>query len=142
MRDVAGAEKHDIIAGRNDFADHRRQHFGRGKAEGPAVAVRLDRPDQRVAIDALDLLLAGGVDIGDDHGVRVIEAGGELIEQRLQPGEAMRLHHRDDLALGRGARRAQHRRDLHRMMRIVVEDRDAVPLAGLGEAPLDAAKAR
>ncbi len=63
-----------------------------------AVAVRLDRRHQRVAVDAVDRLLAGRVDVGDDHGVGVVEAGGEVVEQRLQPGVAVRLHHGDHLA--------------------------------------------
>src|SRR5688500_20188535 len=38
------------------------------------------------------------------------------------------------------ARRLQHRCDLDWMMTVVVDDSDAVPLAGLGKAPLDAAE--
>src|SRR3974390_2021223 len=54
----------------------------------------------------------------------------------------MWLHHRDDLSIGGLARRSEHRRDLDRMMAIVVDDCDAVPLAGPGETPLDAAEYR
>jgi len=39
------------------------------------------------------------IDFGDDNCVGVIEAGAEFLEQRLQPCEAMRLHHGDDLAV-------------------------------------------
>ena len=35
----------------------------------------------------------------------------------------------------------QHGRDLDRVVAVVVEDLDAVPRAGMGEAPLDAAEA-
>ena len=93
-----------------------------------------------VLVDALDRRLAGGIDVGDDHRVGVVEAERESVEQRLQAGVAMRLHDRDHLALGRGARGAQHRGDLDGMVAVIVEDRDAVPFAGAGEAPLDAAE--
>ena len=36
----------------------------------------------------------------------------------------------------------QHRRDLDRMVAVVVDDGDAVPFAGAREAPLHAAEAR
>jgi len=53
----------------------------------------------------------------------------------------VRLHHRDHLTLDAFAGRAQHRGYLDRMMRIVVDDRRAVPFADAREAPLDAAEA-
>ena len=94
-----------------------------------------------IAVDAFDRRLAGRIDFGHDHRIGIVEAGAELLEQRLQPREAMRLHHGDDLAIGRFARRPQHGRDLDRVMAVVVDDGDAVPFAGLGEAPLDATEA-
>jgi len=63
-------------------------------------------------------------------------------EQRLQPGETMRLHHGDDLAIGGFPRRSQHRRYLDRMMAIVIDNSDAVPFAGFGEAPPHPAEIR
>ena len=54
----------------------------------------------------------------------------------------MRLHHRDHLALGRLARGLEHGGDLDRMVAVIVDDRGAVPFAGAGEAPLDAAETR
>jgi hypothetical protein len=102
----------------------------------------LDGGDEIVARHALDRLLARRIDIGDDHHVGVVEAGGEFIEQRLQPRVAMRLHHGDDLPPGGGARGAQHGGDLDRMMAVIVEDGRAVPVAGAGEAPFDAAESR
>ena len=54
----------------------------------------------------------------------------------------MRLHHGDDLVRGRGAGRAQHRGDFDRVMAVIVENDRALPLAGAGEATLDAAEAR
>ncbi len=105
------------------------------------MAVGAQAEHEIVAIDALDRRFAGGIDVGDDHGVGVVEAGAEFLEQRLQARVAMRLHHGDDLACGAFARGAQHGGNLHGMMAVVVDDGDAVPLAGLGEAALDAAEA-
>ena len=107
-----------------------------------AMAVGGDRGRERLLVDAFDRRLAGGVDVGDDHAVGVIEAGGEGVEQRRQAGEAMRLHDGDHLALGRGPRGFQDRRDLDRMVAVVVVDRDAVPCPGAGETPPHAAETR
>src|SRR3546814_15180183 len=52
--------------------------------------------DQRVAADTLDGIFTGGIDIGDDHRVGIVEAGTEILEQVAQAGVAMRLHHGDD----------------------------------------------
>ena len=54
----------------------------------------------------------------------------------------MRLDHGDDAAARAGAGRFQHGGDLHRMMAVVVVDRDAVPGAGELEAALHAGEAR
>ena len=65
------------------------------------MAARLISPSTSVvAVDALDRLLAGRIDRRDDHGVGIVEAGAELLEQIGQPRVAVRLHHGDDLALG------------------------------------------
>ena len=69
------------------------------------MAVRAQAEHEMIAIDAWDRRLAGRIDFRDDDGVGVVEAGAELLEQRLQPREAMRLHHGDDLAVG-GSRAA------------------------------------
>ena len=53
-----------------------------------------------VAVDALDRRLAGRIDFGNHDGIGVVEAGAEFLKQRLQPREAMWLHHGDDLAVG------------------------------------------
>ena len=83
-----------------------------------------------------------GIDIGDDDRIGIVEAGREFVEQRLQARVAMRLHDGDDLRLGRGARGAQHRSDLDRMMAVIVEDARRPSIRRSGEAALDAAKAR
>ena len=60
----------------------------------------------------------------------------------MQPGEAVRLGNGDDAAVGGAARRLQHRRYLDRMVTVIVEDIDAVPGPGMGEAALDAGEGR
>ena len=104
------------------------------------MAVRIDRRGQRLLVDALDRRLAGGIHVGDDHGVGVVEAEREGIEQRLQPRIAVRLHDGDHLSPGRLARGAQHGRDLDGMMAVVVENLHAVPFAGAGKTALHAAE--
>ena len=47
-----------------------------------AMAARAQAGDQRVAVGARDRRLARRIDMRDDHGIGVVEAGAELIEQR------------------------------------------------------------
>src|SRR3546814_11200052 len=49
------------------FRPRQRQHV--------AVSAGAQGLDQVVAIDPLDRLLAGGIDVGDDHRVGLVEAG-------------------------------------------------------------------
>ncbi len=114
---------------------------GPGQRHHAAMAARAQALHQRVAVDARHRRLAGGIDVGDDHRAGVVHAGAELGEQRLQPRVAVRLHHRDHVARAGLPRRLQHGGDLHRMMAVIVDHGDAAGLAGLGEAPLDAAEA-
>ena len=106
-----------------------------------AMAGALHQADQHVAVDALDRRLAGGVNVGDQDSVGIDEAGRELVLNVAQPRVAMRLHDGDHLAAACGARGAQDGGDLHRMVAVIVDHRDAVRLAGLGEAALHAAEA-
>ena len=52
----------------------------------------------------------------------------------------MRLHDGDHAPADDRPRRLQHRGDLDRMVAVIIDDRDAVPFAGLGEAAADAAE--
>ena len=97
-----------------------------------AVAVGGDRGGERLLVDAFYRRLAGGIDVGDDHAVGVVEAGGEGVEQRGQAGIAVRLHDGDHLAAGRGPRGFQDRADFDGMVAVVVVDRDAVPCPRCG----------
>src|SRR5262249_44230270 len=140
LRDVAGAEAHDDVAGLRQPLDHARKVLRAVEGDDLSVPVRAQALHQRIAIGARDRRLARGVNMRDDHGVGVVEAGRELLEQRCQPSVAVRLHHGDHLALARLARGAKHGGDLDRMMAVVVDDRHAIPLAGAGEATPHAAE--
>jgi len=99
------------------------------------MAVTAEARGKFIAVDAGDRRLAGGIDRGDEHDIGVVEAGRELVEQRLKARIAMRLDHGDDAALAGHARRAEHRGNLDRMVRVVVIDGGAVPFADPREAP-------
>ena len=98
--------------------------------------------DQGIAGHARDRRLSGRIHICDDHRAGIVHAGAELVEQRVQARVPVRLHHRDHVARAGLPRRFQHRGDLHRVMAVVVDDRDTASLAGLGEAPLHAGEPR
>ena len=66
-----------------------------------AVAVGAQALGQRGGVDALDRLLARGIDRRDEHHVGVVEGVLEVLHQVAQPGEAVRLDDRDDALLAR-----------------------------------------
>ena len=82
--------------GCGDRRHQRRQLLGAVQRAHVAMAVAAHAVDQRVAVDALDRRLAGGIDRGDQHAVGMVEGGAEVLEQRLQAAVAMRLDDRDD----------------------------------------------
>src|SRR5205814_2203207 len=90
--------------------------------------------------DPRDRRLAGRVDIGDEHDIGIVETGAEAVEQIVQPGVAVRLHDGDDAVCDNCAGGFQNGGDLDRVVAVIVDDRGAVPLAGLCEAALDAAE--
>ena len=61
------------------------------------VPARAQAGDEGVAVDAGDRRFACGIDRRDHYRIRIVEAGAELLEQRLQARVAMRLHDGDDL---------------------------------------------
>src|ERR1700736_4152893 len=140
LRDVAGAETDDEVAAAGEAVNHLGELGGILQRNHLAMAMRAQAEHEVVAVDALDWRFARRIDLGDDDGVGIVEAGAEFLEQRLQAGEAMRLHHGDDLAVDGLPRRLEYRCDLDGMVAIVVDHGDAVPLAGPGEAALHAAE--
>ncbi len=100
LRDVAGAQQHDIVAGpgqTSDKAGERKTVFQRRDI---AMAAGFQPCDQIIAAGPFDGLFACGIDGRDKDGIGVVEAGAEVVEQRMQPRVAMRLHDGDDLARG------------------------------------------
>src|SRR5260370_28012708 len=140
LRDAAGAEKNQVIAGPDQLLHHRGELPRLLEREHVVVAARAHALHQRVAIDPRNRRLAGRIDRRDDHRMGVVEAGAERLEQRCEPREAVRLHHGDDAAMSGFARGSQYGGDLDRMVRVIVDDGDAVPIAGAGEAAVDAAE--
>ena len=74
------------------------------------MAARPHAFSKHIVGGARDRRFAGGIDRRHDDCVGIVEAGTELREKRRQACIAMRLHDRDNLALGNAARGTQHRR--------------------------------
>src|ERR1700676_1290729 len=80
LRDVAGAEADDEIAAAGDAVHHAGKRCGIWQRNHLAMAVRTQAQHKMVAIDALYRRLAGRIDLGDDDGVGVVEAGAKFLE--------------------------------------------------------------
>ncbi len=80
--DVAGAEADHDVARTRHLPDHVRQLARSAERRHVAMAGALHEAHQHVAVDPLDRRLARGIDVGDDDGVGIGEAGGELGAQR------------------------------------------------------------
>ena len=81
LRDRAGAEADDIVAGLGQAATRPASSSGPSSGIDLAMAVRAQPSHQRVAVGAVDRRFAGRIDVRDDHRVGVVEAGAELLEQ-------------------------------------------------------------
>src|SRR5262249_41086745 len=99
LRDGTGPETYDRIAGPGETLDDAGEAGGFRQRDHLAMAVCAQACNEMLAVDAFDRRLAGGIDLGHDDAVGVVEAGAELLEQRLQPRVAMWLYHGDDLAV-------------------------------------------
>ena len=121
MRDIAGPQADDEITAGGDAVDDLGEFRRTPQRNHLAVAMRAQAENEMIAIDARDRRLAGRIDFGDNDRIGVIEAGAKFLEQRLQAGEAMRLHHGNDLAAGGLPRRLQHGCDLDRVMAVIVD---------------------
>ena len=93
---------------RGDVAQLQAEIVGSATACDRAVAALLQPLDQSLGVDALDRLLAGGIDRRDIDDVGVVEGALELVHQIAQPGVAVRLDDRDHPALGALARGREH----------------------------------
>ena len=87
-----------------------------------------DLVGERVDGHAGNRVLAGRIDVGEHDFIGERQRRAEVVQQLRGARVAMRLEHAQDPAGAGGARRAQHRRDLGRMMAVVVDDaRDRSP---------------
>ena len=139
--DVSGSEADHKVARLGQFGDPSGKVLRRVKRVDMAMAAGTQASNQAVPVCAFDRLLSGSIDIRDDHPVRIIEAGAEIVEQIVQAGIAVRLYHGIDPAIRTGGPGGgQHGTDLHRMMAIIVYNGNATRFTDLGKAPLDAAE--
>src|SRR5215470_9673487 len=141
LRNVACPEADHVVARACNVLYQTRKLLGAVEPQHMAMPPRPDAGHEAVTVRARDGGFAGRIDGGHDHAVGIVEAGAEQLEQRLEAGVAMGLHHGDYLAGGGFARGAEHRFDLDRMVTVVVDHRNAVPAAGAGEAAPDSAEA-
>src|SRR5947207_472496 len=99
----------------------------------------LDQPgDESITANALDRRFARGIDIRHENDVGVVETGAEPVKQVSHASIAVRLYDRDHLTVDNSARGLQNRRYLDRMVAVIVDYGDAIPLARLGKAALHA----
>ncbi len=128
----SGAQSYDKVARPGDRRNGAREGFlvfDRVNMSVPRAAHALD---ELVPVEAIRHL-ARRIDWRDKHRVGIPEALAEPIEQRLQPGEAMRLHDGDHAAVSGAPRGAQRGLDLGGVMGVIVVNRDAVPFPCPGE---------
>ena len=106
--------------------DVRLDHFEIRSVDGVLMAEALDLFDQSGRRDSFDRGFAGGIDIQNQNDVRQIESPGKVVEQMKCSGKAVRLKDGKDAFEIAALRGAERRADLRRVMRIVVDDGDAV----------------
>ncbi len=144
--DVTGAHRQHHVAVTHDAGQGIRQFVERLEQHGLHATPRADRATERFAVRAGDRGFAGRIHLGDDERVGIRQHLRELVEQVARARVAMRLEDQHDTtvrpALARGL---DGRRDLGRMMAVVVHDRDladaGVDVGDPLQAPLDALEA-
>src|SRR5690606_21850470 len=93
---------------------------------------------ERIGAHAIYWRFAGRIDIGDGHDIGIVEAGGKVFEEIAQARVAVRLDDGENAACGHLARGGEHGGDFDRVMAVIVDNADFVPVAGGGEAALHA----
>src|SRR5262249_46669891 len=115
-----------------------RQVAGVGPLPVPAFA---DGPRQGLRRHARQRLLAGGVDVGEQQDVRLMEGAAEVVPQMLRARIAVGLEQDQGApGSGPGAQRLEGRADPGRLMAVVVDDRDALGFAPHLETTIDPAE--
>jgi len=138
LDDIARAECEDQVAGLG-----RARGRGRRVGEGSSVnGLSADSLGQQTAADSFDGRFAGGIDVEHRHGVGVAKGGGEIAQQQLRAGVAVRLE--DDVNAAEAAlpRRCQGGTNFRGMVPVVIDDGDTVDPALELEAAVHAAEIR
>ena len=105
----------------------------------PAVAQPVHKI---IAAHSGDRRLTGGIDIGDENLVGVIETAAEIVEQVGKAAVAVRLHDGDQLVgAAQHAACLQGGADFHRVMPVIVDHGHAAADSLGLEAPADPAEA-
>ena len=81
---------------------------------------------QRLARDALDGLLARGIDVRQHQNVGLIERAAEILPEMLRARVAVRLEEHQQALVTAAARRFERGANFGGMMAVVVDQRDAV----------------
>jgi hypothetical protein len=88
------------------------------------LARHAQRARQRAAVGGHDGRLAGGIDLGQQHGVGAAEHLDEVLEAVARAGVAVRLEGQHQAPAGEGAARGRQRGGhLHRVVAVVVDQR-------------------
>src|SRR5688572_12296732 len=138
--DVAGAERHHEIALLHDVEQGLGQRNPLGNVADVQVPPLLERLVEGVAGDALQAILAGSVDVRQQHHRGVVEGREELLKEITRPRVAVGLERHDEAAVEPGARRTERGADLLGVMPVVVDEQHALLVAAHLEAPVHAAE--
>src|SRR5262249_13926893 len=140
LRNVTRPETDDYVTRLRQPLDHARKILWPVERNSLTMAVRPQRLHQSVTIGACNRRFTGRIDIGNDDRVGIIEASGELLEQRSKPCIAVRLHDRDHAPAAGFACSPQHGADLYRMMAVIIDDRHTIPFSCPRETATHAAE--
>ena len=140
--DRSGAHRQHQVARRRD-ARHRRRHVGKRLDDVDAASVgALHFFGQSLDRHARQRVLARRVDVGEHDLVGQRQRRTKLVQQLRGARIPVRLEHAHDAARAGSSRRAQHGRDLGRVVTVVVDDGDPACLAFALEPALGATKLR
>src|SRR5262245_62734504 len=139
-RDVARAKHEDEVAGAHELDERVGEPLAPGDPADVEMPPAPERLVERLTGDACHRRLAGGVDLGEQQQVGVVERAEEVVEEIARARVAMRLKHYQEPACEALARSTQRGPDLLRVVSVVVDHQDATLLATHLEATVDAAE--
>src|SRR6185369_3524330 len=114
-------------------------HFECRRIDGVLVAEALEFLDERRRCDSLNGILAGWINIENQHHIREIECPREIVKEMERSRVSMRLEDRKNAAEISRLRGTERRANFGRMMSVVVDDGYAVTRLDL-ESPIDSAE--